>query len=190
MDNTIGSLVLHLNMSTLQRPLLHLYVSTLQRPLLHLSVRVYTHQGPELHLQSHLLWLTRGRACSNSPQRGHLRGRPVIQIKSPVMRMLPAEPEFVNLLRSPGIYYQPCGSVRQPYLSYRPVRLHRLAESTPWDRFLVSLNVYKFGLRRRQNYTVGTMTMFYVKIVLMQSLFISQMEMYILTYTKLWKYKN
>jgi hypothetical protein len=30
----------------------------------------------------------------------------------------------------------------------RPVaRLHRLAESIPWNRFLGSLNVYKFGLR-------------------------------------------
>ncbi len=31
-------------------------------------------------------------------------------------------------------------------LSYRPARLHRPAESIPWNRFLGSLNVYKFGL--------------------------------------------
>ncbi len=31
------------------------------------------------------------------------------------------------------------------FLSYRPVRLHRLAESIPWNRLLDSLNVYKFG---------------------------------------------
>ncbi len=31
-------------------------------------------------------------------------------------------------------------------LSYRPVRLPRLAESIPWIRFLGSLNVLKFGL--------------------------------------------
>jgi hypothetical protein len=41
------------------------------------------------------------------------------------------------------------GPVRQPYfsyLSYRPARLHRLAESIPLNRFLGSLNVYKYGL--------------------------------------------
>jgi hypothetical protein len=41
------------------------------------------------------------------------------------------EPVFVNLLRSPGIDSQPDGSVRQPYLSYRTARLHKLV-----DRFL------------------------------------------------------
>ncbi len=58
------------------------------------------------------------------------------------------EPEFVNLLRSPGIESQPGGRVQQPYLTYRPTRLHtRLAESNPWNRFLCSLNDYKYGLR-------------------------------------------
>jgi hypothetical protein len=38
---------------------------------------------------------------------------------------------FVNLLRSPGIDSQPDGSVRQPYLSNRTTRLHKLV-----DRFL------------------------------------------------------
>jgi hypothetical protein len=31
-------------------------------------------------------------------------------------------------------------------LSYRPVRLQSLAESVPWNRFLGSLKVKKFGL--------------------------------------------
>jgi hypothetical protein len=31
-------------------------------------------------------------------------------------------------------------------LLYRPARLHRLAESTPWNRFLGSLKVYKYQL--------------------------------------------
>jgi hypothetical protein len=31
-------------------------------------------------------------------------------------------------------------------LSYRSARLHRLAESIPWNRCLGSLNVYKYGL--------------------------------------------
>ncbi len=41
------------------------------------------------------------------------------------------EPEFVNLLRRPGIDLKPGGLVRQPYLTHRPARLHRLAESIP-----------------------------------------------------------
>jgi hypothetical protein len=32
-------------------------------------------------------------------------------------------------------------------LSYRPTRLHRLLEMIPWNRFLGSLKVLKFGLR-------------------------------------------
>jgi hypothetical protein len=43
----------------------------------------------------------------------------------------PSELVFVDLLRSPRIDSQPGGPVRQPYLSYRPDRLHRLAESNP-----------------------------------------------------------
>ncbi len=39
---------------------------------------------------------------------------------------------FADLLRRPGIDFQPGGPVRQPYFSYRPVRLHSLAESIPW----------------------------------------------------------
>jgi hypothetical protein len=32
-------------------------------------------------------------------------------------------------------------------LSYRPARLQRLAELMPWNRFLGSIIVYKYGLR-------------------------------------------
>ena len=53
-----------------------------------------------------------------------------------------AEPVFADLLSRPGIDFQP----RQPYFSYRPVRLHRLAKSIPRNRFLGSINVYKYGL--------------------------------------------
>ncbi len=63
------------------------------------------------------------------------------------------EPEFVNVqeaqesipwnrFRQP---MQPGGPVRQIGLWYRPDRLHRLAELIIWNRFLGSLNVYKFG---------------------------------------------
>jgi hypothetical protein len=35
------------------------------------------------------------------------------------------------------------------YLTYRPTRIHRLEKSIPWNRFLGSLNVYKYGLCTR-----------------------------------------
>ncbi len=35
-----------------------------------------------------------------------------------------AEPVFVNSFRSPGIDSQPGRPVQQPYLTYRPARLH------------------------------------------------------------------
>jgi hypothetical protein len=57
-----------------------------------------------------------------------------------------SEPVFVILLRSPGIDSKPGGLVLQPYLMYRPARLHsmivhRLAESIPWNRFLKRLQI-------------------------------------------------
>ncbi len=60
-----------------------------------------------------------------------------------------AEPVFVDPSRSPEIDSQPGGPVRQPYFSYRPARLHGLAKSIPRNRFLGSINVYKYGLRMR-----------------------------------------
>jgi hypothetical protein len=57
-----------------------------------------------------------------------------------------SEPVFVDLLRSPGIDSQHGGPVRQHYLSNRPARLHRLAESVHRNRFLGSINVDKYGL--------------------------------------------
>jgi hypothetical protein len=57
------------------------------------------------------------------------------------------EPVFVDLLRRPGIDSQPGGPVRQPYFSSLLARLHRLAKSIPRNRFLGSINVYKYGLR-------------------------------------------
>jgi hypothetical protein len=47
-------------------------------------------------------------------------------VTSPPTQIQPAEPEFVNLLR-----------------------ITSLAESIPWNRFLGSLNVYKYGLYSR-----------------------------------------
>ncbi len=57
-----------------------------------------------------------------------------------------SEPVFVDLSRIPRNDSQPAGPVRQPYLSYRPARLSRLSESIPRNRFLGSINVYKYGL--------------------------------------------
>ncbi len=59
----------------------------------------------------------------------------------------PARARICNPFRSPGIYSQSGGPVRKPYSSYRPARLHRPAESISWNRFLCSINVYKYGLR-------------------------------------------
>ncbi len=36
-------------------------------------------------------------------------------------------------------------------LSYRPARLHRLAESIPWNRFLGSINVLKIRAQYEEN---------------------------------------
>jgi hypothetical protein len=68
-----------------------------------------------------------------------------IALGSSVAKPLP-EPVFVILLRSLGIDSQPDGPVRQPYLTYWASRLHRLAESIPWNRFLGLGNVYIYGL--------------------------------------------
>ncbi len=53
---------------------------------------------------------------------------------------------FVDLLWSPRIDSQAGVPVRQPYLSYRPDKLHRLAKSIPRNRFQGSINVYIYGL--------------------------------------------
>ncbi len=58
------------------------------------------------------------------------------------------------------------GPVRQPYITYRPDRLHRLAESIPWNGSWVgSLNVYKFGLciDGRQLRTISMLWKVYIK---------------------------
>jgi hypothetical protein len=51
-----------------------------------------------------------------------------------------SEPKFIN----PGA--QESMPVRPPHLKYRHAKLIRLAESIPWNRFLGSINVSKFGL--------------------------------------------
>ena len=45
------------------------------------------------------------------------------------MRDIYPEPVFANLLKSSGIDFQLGGQIRLHYLTYRPARLHRLAES-------------------------------------------------------------
>ncbi len=67
----------------------------------------------------------------------------------------PLEPVFVNLLRSSGIDSQPGGPVQQPFLSYRPARVRRLAKSIPRNRFLGFITVYKYGLRANKGKMFG-----------------------------------
>ncbi len=43
------------------------------------------------------------------------------------------EPVVVNLLRSPGIDSQPGVPERQPYLTYRPARLHQTGGIDSWS---------------------------------------------------------
>jgi hypothetical protein len=47
-----------------------------------------------------------------------------------------------------GIFKQSIGARNQLGigLSYRPARLHSLAELVPWNRFMGSLKIKKFGL--------------------------------------------
>ncbi len=49
-------------------------------------------------------------------------------------------------LRSPGIDSPPGGSFQQPYLTYRPAMLHRLAESIPSLADLSSNPIWRTGL--------------------------------------------
>ncbi len=63
-----------------------------------------------------------------------------------IVRAILPEPVFVDLLRSPGIDSQHGEPVRQPYFSYRPAMLHRLPESIHRNRFLGSINLYKYEL--------------------------------------------
>ncbi len=70
-------------------------------------------------------------------------------------------PAFANLLRSPGIDAQPGRPVRHPNLSYRPARLHLLAESIPGlhkrlqKNLLISL--YRRTMFAASRYAVGCM---------------------------------
>jgi hypothetical protein len=64
------------------------------------------------------------------------------------LQVLRARARICKPFMSPGINSQSGGPVRQAYLTYRPARLLRMAESIPWNRFLGSLNVYKYGLWR------------------------------------------
>ncbi len=49
-------------------------------------------------------------------------------------------------VKEPRNRFPACRAGKTTLLSYRPARLHRLAESIPRNRFLGSRNVYKYGL--------------------------------------------
>ncbi len=59
--------------------------------------------------------------------------------------MLPA---CIYCILGAGFFKQSlgAGNLVDIWLSYRPARLHCLAELVPWNRFLGSLKVWKFGL--------------------------------------------
>jgi hypothetical protein len=60
-----------------------------------------------------------------------------------------AEPVFVNLFKEPRNRFPAWRAAGTAILFVVPAchaRLHRLAESVPWNPFLGSLKVYKFGL--------------------------------------------
>ncbi len=52
-------------------------------------------------------------------------------------------PKYCTVLFRAGIFKESMGARNRGGigLSYRPARLHRLAELIPWDRFLGSINV-------------------------------------------------
>jgi hypothetical protein len=54
----------------------------------------------------------------------------------------------VDLVTRAGIFKKTMGARHRVGigLSYRPARLHRLAELMPWHRFLVSIRVLKYQL--------------------------------------------
>ncbi len=79
-----------------------------------------------------------------------VRGGGVHSVQCIQKKIIDTEPVSVDLLRSPGIDSQPGRPVRQPFLSYRPARLHRMAESIPRNLFLGSINGYKYGLWRAE----------------------------------------
>ncbi len=56
-----------------------------------------------------------------------------VKIPASKMAAIKQSPELVSvdLLRGPEIDSQPGGPVRQPYLAYRPARLHRTEELIP-----------------------------------------------------------
>ncbi len=80
---------------------------------------------------------------------------------SPVCRTGPPEPLFLRVYGEqksiPPAYEAYAGIFKQSIrarnrvgilLSYRPARLHRLAEFIPWNRFLGSMNVLKIRAQK------------------------------------------
>ncbi len=50
----------------------------------------------------------------------------------------------------------------KPYLTYWPARLHRLAKSIPRNRFLSSINFYKYRLKFQQPNRTNSGTLLYI----------------------------
>jgi hypothetical protein len=100
----------------------------------------------KVHEIVHKIFRCRARICER------LRSPGIDSEEYRFRQPMEPEPVFVNLLRSPGIDSQPGGPVQTTksttllYLSYWSARLYRLAKWIPQNRFLCSINVYKYGL--------------------------------------------
>jgi hypothetical protein len=78
-----------------------------------------------------------------------------LKIKNSLPPPPPNSTRIFKRLRSPEINSKESIPPAYVGLSYRPARLHRLAEAIPWNRFLGTLNFYKYGLS----------TLFHVSVV-------------------------
>ncbi len=96
--------------------------------------------------------------------------------KSPTVMSFFDRARICKLFKEPRNQFgQAGGPVGQFYFSYRPARgciVHRLAESVPRNRFLVSLNVYKYGLRCKTICLYSKLRMLTSKSVMLQFFFL------------------
>ncbi len=91
---------------------------------------------------------------------------------------------YSTLLHLPPLRFHCVGGcwdrTKSPNLqTFKERRLHRLAELIPWNRFLGSLNVYKFGLRtvatlaltaRRSNHSARSLSRICMMYLIISSL--------------------
>jgi hypothetical protein len=67
-------------------------------------------------------------------------------VRQPYFRNDPARARICRSFKETRYRFSAWRAGTKPYLSYWPARLHRLAKSIPRNRFLGSINIYKYGL--------------------------------------------